>query len=145
MKKILKSFTYREKNDVENCKFIFDIEFDDVRFYVDENGFFSIEPNGTNDKIVILKVSFGDSKIYINNVDNLELKFKENKYCVGNVIDIEILDEITHGTSYKSKLKYFYKKVLLNNEERILISSTYEKDNLFLLTDREFKLIYLNK
>lgn len=141
MRKMVKVFTYKDKNDVENCKFIFDMVFEDVRFNVDKDGFYSIESNGEDSKVVTLKVAFGESKIYINNVDNLELKFKDNKYSIGELIDIVILEEITHGTSYKSNLRYFYKRVLLNNEERILLSSTYEKDNLFLLTDKEFKLI----
>lgn len=141
MKKVMKAFTYKEKNDTENCKFIFDIEFKDVKFYVDNEGIITDKKTNPNDKEITLRVSFGENKVYVENEENSKLTFKESKYVVGKIVDVIVLEEITHGTSYKSNLKYFYKTILLNNEERILLSSTYEKDSLFLLTDKEFKLI----
>lgn len=141
MKKVMKAFTYKEKNDTEYCKFIFDIEFKDVKFYVDNEGIITDKKTNPNDKEITLRVSFGENKVYVENEENSKLTFKENKYVVGKIVDVIVLEEITHGTSYKSNLKYFYKTILLNNEERILLSSTYEKDSLFLLTDKEFKLI----
>lgn len=141
MKKVMKAFTYKEKNDTEYCKFIFDIEFKDVKFYVDNEGIITDKKTNPNDKEITLRVSFGENKVYVENEENSKLTFKESKYVVGKIVDVIVLEEITHGTSYKSNLKYFYKTILLNNEERILLSSTYEKDFLFLLTDKEFKLI----
>jgi hypothetical protein len=141
MKKVMKAFTYKEKNDTEYCKFIFDIEFKDVKFYVDNEGIITDKKTNPNDKEITLRVSFGENKVYVESEENSKLTFKENKYVVGKIVDVIVLEEITHGTSYKSNLKYFYKTILLNNEERILLSSTYEKDSLFLLTDKEFKLI----
>ena len=141
MKKVMKAFTYKEKNDTEYCKFIFDIEFKDVKFYVDNEGIITDKKTNPNDKEITLRVSFGENKVYVENEENSNLTFKESKYVVGKIVDVIVLEEITHGTSYKSNLKYFYKTILLNNEERILLSSTYEKDSLFLLTDKEFKLI----
>lgn len=141
MKKVMKAFTYKEKNDTEYCKFIFDIEFKDVEFYVDNEGIITDKKTNPNDKEITLRVSFGENKVYVENEENSKLTFKESKYVVGKIVDVIVLEEITHGTSYKSNLKYFYKTILLNNEERILLSSTYEKDSLFLLTDKEFKLI----
>ena len=141
MKKVMKTFTYKEKNDTEYCKFIFDIEFKDVKFYVDNEGIITDKKTNPNDKEITLRVSFGENKVYVENEENSKLTFKESKYVVGKIVDVIVLEEITHGTSYKSNLKYFYKTILLNNEERILLSSTYEKDSLFLLTDKEFKLI----
>ncbi len=141
MKKVMKAFTYKEKNDTEYCKFIFDIEFKDVKFYVDNEGIITDKKTNPNDKEITLRVSFGENKVYVENEENSKLTFKESKYVVGKIVDVIVLEEITHGTSYKSNLKYFYKTILLNNEERILLSSTYEKDSLFLLTDKEFKLI----
>lgn len=141
MKKVMKAFTYKEKNDTEYCKFIFDIEFKDVKFYVDNEGIITDKKTNPNDKEITLRVSFGENKVYVENEENSKLTFKESKYVVGKIVDVIVLEEITHSTSYKSNLKYFYKTILLNNEERILLSSTYEKDSLFLLTDKEFKLI----
>ena len=141
MKKVMKAFTYKEKNDTEYCKFIFDIEFKDVKFYVDNERIITDKKTNPNDKEITLRVSFGENKVYVENEENSKLTFKESKYVVGKIVDVIVLEEITHGTSYKSNLKYFYKTILLNNEERILLSSTYEKDSLFLLTDKEFKLI----
>lgn len=141
MKKVMKAFTYKEKNDTEYCKFIFDIEFKDVKFYANNEGIITDKKTNPNDKEITLRVSFGENKVYVENEENSKLTFKESKYVVGKIVDIIVLEEITHGTSYKSNLKYFYKTILLNNEERILLSSTYEKDSLFLLTDKEFKLI----
>ena len=141
MKKVMKAFTYKEKNDTEYCKFIFDIEFKDVKFYVDNEGIITDKKTNPNDKEITLRVSFGENKVYVENEENSKLTFKESKYVVGKIVDVIVLEEITHGTSYKSNLKYFYKTILLNNEERILLSSTYEKDSLFLLTDKEFKLM----
>ena len=141
MKKVMKAFTYKEKNDTEYCKFIFDIEFKDVKFYANNEGIITDKKTNPNDKEITLRVSFGENKVYVENEENSKLTFKENKYVVGKIVDVIVLEEITHGTSYKSNLKYFYKTILLNNEERILLSSTYEKDSLFLLTDKEFKLI----
>ena len=141
MKKVMKAFTYKEKNDTEYCKFIFDIEFKDVKFYVDNEGIITDKKTNPNDKEITLRVSFGENKVYVENEENSKLTFKESKYVVGKIVDVIVLEEITHGTSYKANLKYFYKTILLNNEERILLSSTYEKDSLFLLTDKEFKLI----
>lgn len=141
MKKVMKAFTYKEKNDTEYCKFIFDIEFKDVKFYANNEGIITDKKTNPNDKEITLRVSFGENKVYVESEENSKLTFKENKYVVGKIVDVIVLEEITHGTSYKSNLKYFYKTILLNNEERILLSSTYEKDSLFLLTDKEFKLI----
>ena len=141
MKKVMKAFTYKEKNDTEYCKFIFDIEFKDVKFYANNEGTTTDKKTNPNDKEITLRVSFGENKVYVENEENSKLTFKESKYVVGKIVDVIVLEEITHGTSYKSNLKYFYKTILLNNEERILLSSTYEKDSLFLLTDKEFKLI----
>ncbi len=141
MKKVMKAFTYKEKNDTEYCKFIFDIEFKDVKFYANNEGIITDKKTNPNDKEITLRVSFGENKVYVENEENSKLTFKESKYVVGKIVDVIVLEEITHGTSYKSNLKYFYKTILLNNEERILLSSTYEKDSLFLLTDKEFKLI----
>ena len=139
MKKVMKAFTYKEKNDTEYCKFIFDIEFKDVKFYANNEGIITDKKTNPNDKEITLRVSFGENKVYVENEENSKLTFKESKYVVGKIVDVIVLEEITHGTSYKSNLKYFYKTILLNNEERILLSSTYEKDSLFLLTDKEFK------
>ena len=141
MKKVMKAFTYKEKNDTEYCKFIFDIEFKDVKFYANNEGIITDKKTNPNDKEITLRVSFGENKVYVENEKNSKLTFKESKFVVGKIVDVIVLEEITHGTSYKSNLKYFYKTILLNNEERILLSSTYEKDSLFLLTDKEFKLI----
>lgn len=141
MKKVMNAFTYKEKNDTEYCKFIFDIEFKDVKFYANNEGIITDKKTNPNDKEITLRVSFGENKVYVENEENSKLTFKESKYVVGKIVDVIVLEEITHGTSYKSNLKYFYKTILLNNEERILLSSTYEKDSLFLLTDKEFKLI----
>lgn len=141
MKKVMKAFTYKEKNDTEYCKFIFDIEFKNTKFYVNNEGIITDKKTNPNDKEITLRVSFGENKAYVESEENSKLTFKENKYVVGKIVDVIVLEEITHGTSYKSNLKYFYKTILLNNEERILLSSTYEKDSLFLLTDKEFKLI----
>lgn len=141
MKKVMKAFTYKEKNDTEYCKFIFDIEFKNTKFYVNNEGIITDKKTNPNDKEITLRVSFGENKVYVESEENSKLTFKENKYVVGKIVDVIVLEEITHGTSYKSNLKYFYKTILLNNEERILLSSTYEKDSLFLLTDKEFKLI----
>ena len=141
MKKVMKAFTYKEKNDTEYCEFIFDIEFKDVKFYANNEGIITDKKTNPNDKEITLRVSFGENKVYVENEENSKLTFKESKYVVGKIVDVIVLEEITHGTSYKSNLKYFYKTILLNNEERILLSSTYEKDSLFLLTDKEFKLI----
>lgn len=141
MKKVMKAFTYKEKNDTEYCKFIFDIEFKNTKFYVNNEGIITDKKTNPNDKEITLRVSFGENKVYVENEENSKLTFKESKYVVGKIVDVIVLEEITHGTSYKSNLKYFYKTILLNNEERILLSSTYEKDSLFLLTDKEFKLI----
>ena len=141
MKKVMKAFTYKEKNDTEYCKFIFDIEFKNTKFYVNNEGIITDTKTNPNDKEITLRVSFGENKVYVESEENSKLTFKENKYVVGKIVDVIVLEEITHGTSYKSNLKYFYKTILLNNEERILLSSTYEKDSLFLLTDKEFKLI----
>lgn len=141
MKKVMNAFTYKEKNDTEYCKFIFDIEFKDTKFYVNNEGIITDKKTNPNDKEITLRVSFGENKVYVESEENSKLTFKENKYVVGKIVDVIVLEEITHGTSYKSNLKYFYKTILLNNEERILLSSTYEKDSLFLLTDKEFKLI----
>lgn len=141
MKKVMKAFTYKEKNDTEYCKFIFDIEFKNTKFYVNNEGIITDKKSNPNDKEITLRVSFGENKVYVESEENSKLTFKENKYVVGKIVDVIVLEEITHGTSYKSNLKYFYKTILLNNEERILLSSTYEKDSLFLLTDKEFKLI----
>lgn len=141
MKKVMKAFTYKEKNDTEYCKFIFDIEFKNTKFYVNNEGIITDKKSNPNDKEITLRVSFGENKAYVESEENSKLTFKENKYVVGKIVDVIVLEEITHGTSYKSNLKYFYKTILLNNEERILLSSTYEKDSLFLLTDKEFKLI----
>ena len=148
MKKVMKAFTYKEKNDTEYCKFIFDIEFKDVKFYANNEGI--ITDKKTLQKWVALRKTnkayenyqrCPQDKVYVENEENSKLTFKESKYVVGKIVDVIVLEEITHGTSYKSNLKYFYKTILLNNEERILLSSTYEKDSLFLLTDKEFKLI----
>ena len=141
MKKVMNAFTYKEKNDTEYCKFIFDIEFKNTKFYVNNEGIITDKKTNPNDKEITLRVSFGENKVYVESEKNSKLTFKENKYVVGKIVDVIVLEEITHGTSYKSNLKYFYKTILLNNEERILLSSTYEKDSLFLLTDKEFKLI----
>lgn len=141
MKKVMNAFTYKEKNDTEYCKFIFDIEFKNTKFYVNNEGIITDKKTNPNDKEITLRVSFGENKVYVENEENSKLTFKESKYVVGKIVDVIVLEEITHGTSYKSNLKYFYKTILLNNEERILLSSTYEKDSLFLLTDKEFKLI----
>ncbi len=141
MKKVMNAFTYKEKNDTEYCKFIFDIEFKNTKFYVNNEGIITDKKTNPNDKEITLRVSFGENKVYVESEENSKLTFKENKYVVGKIVDVIVLEEITHGTSYKSNLKYFYKTILLNNEERILLSSTYEKDSLFLLTDKEFKLI----
>ena len=141
MKKVMNAFTYKEKNDTEYCKFIFDIEFKNTKFYVNNEGIITDKKTNPNDKEITLRVSFGENKVYVQSEENSKLSFKENKYVVGKIVDVIVLEEITHGTSYKSNLKYFYKTILLNNEERILLSSTYEKDSLFLLTDKEFKLI----
>lgn len=141
MKKVMKAFTYKEKNDTEYCKFIFDIEFKNTKFYVNNEGIITDKKTNPNDKEITLRVSFGENKVYVENEENSKLTFKESKYVVGKIVDVIVLEEITHGTSCKSNLKYFYKTILLNNEERILLSSTYEKDSLFLLTDKEFKLI----
>ena len=131
MKKVMKAFTYKEKNDTEYCKFIFDIEFKDVKFYANNEGIITDKKTNPNDKEITLRVSFGENKVYVENEENSKLTFKESKYVVGKIVDVIVLEEIT----------YFYKTILLNNEERILLSSTYEKDSLFLLTDKEFKLI----
>lgn len=141
MKKVMKAFTYKEKNDTEYCKFIFDIEFKNTKFYANNEGIITDKKTNPNDKEITLRVSFGENKVYVESEENSKLTFKESKYVVGKIVDVIVLEEITHGTSYKSNLKYFYKTILLNNEERILLSSTYEKDSLFLLTDKEFKLI----
>ena len=141
MKKVMNAFTYKEKNDTEYCKFIFDIEFKNTKFYVNNEGIITDKKTNPNDKEITLRVSFGENKVYVESEENSKLTFKENKYVVGKIVDVIVLEEITHGTSYKSNLKYFYKTILLNNEKRILLSSTYEKDSLFLLTDKEFKLI----
>ena len=141
MKKVMNAFTYKEKNDTEYCKFIFDIEFKNTKFYANNEGIITDKKTNPNDKEITLRVSFGENKVYVESEENSKLTFKESKYVVGKIVDVIVLEEITHGTSYKSNLKYFYKTILLNNEERILLSSTYEKDSLFLLTDKEFKLI----
>ncbi|MDD3303860.1 MAG: hypothetical protein PHP54_02990 [Clostridia bacterium] len=140
MKKKMEAFIYKEDNDLENCKFIFDTKFENIKFYRNVEGILTQNRESETDEIQELNVFIGNMNSYVNNIKNLNLSFKENKYIVGKVEEVIIIDEIVRSTSCKSNLKYFYKTILLNNEERIIISSTYEKDSVFLLTDREFKL-----
>ena len=88
MKKVMIVFTYKEKNDTEYCKFIFDIEFKDVKFYANNEGIITDKKTNPNDKEITLRVSFGENKVYVESEENSKLTFKENKYVVGKIVDV---------------------------------------------------------